>query len=69
MVSEFVRIAGTIMDPDVRFDSKRGTVSGTVAVLTGGLSLVARGMWDRFLSADNVCEAALEMLEEAESGQ
>ncbi len=67
IASPFVRVSGTIMKPNIHFDAKRGTVSGTTAVLTGGLSILAKGVWGRFLSADNVCEAALERAAKAEA--
>ncbi|MGI9233992.1 MAG: AsmA family protein [Woeseiaceae bacterium] len=66
VINPYIKVAGTLASPALRIDTKRGLVSGTFAVLTGGLSILAKGAWDRYLSQDNYCEAVLEALETGE---
>lgn len=48
------------------FDAKRGLVSGSVAFLTGGLSVLAKGVFDRYLAKENYCEAMIEAIDSGE---
>lgn len=66
IVNPYVKVSGTIAKPSLNFDTKRGLVSGTFAVLTGGLSILAQGVWDRHLAKDDYCEAMIEALDSGE---
>ncbi len=66
LINPYVKLGGTLASPALNIDTKRGILSGTVAVLTGGLSILAQGAWDRYLAKDNYCEAILEALESGE---
>jgi uncharacterized protein involved in outer membrane biogenesis len=66
VVNPFIRVGGTLASPALKIDTKRGFLTGTVAVLTGGMSILAKGAWDRYLSQDNYCEAVLEALDAGE---
>lgn len=68
VANPYIKLGGTLAKPALKLDAKRGLVSGTVAVLTSGLSILAQGVWDRYLSADNFCEAVSEGLESGEIG-
>lgn len=60
-------IAGTFKpSPALEFDKKRGFLTSTAAIFTGGLSIFAQGVWDRCLSRDDYCQAAIEALESGE---
>jgi hypothetical protein len=63
VVNPYLRVGGTLAKPKLQIDKKRGLLSGSVAFLTAGLSILAQGMWDRYLSADNMCEAVLADIE------
>ena len=67
-INPYIRLGGTLANPAVEFDKKRGLISGTFAVLTGGLSILAKGVWDRYLTADDLCAAVIEGLESGEIG-
>ncbi len=62
IVNPYVKVGGTLVDPSLDFDAKRGLLSGTVAFLTGGLSILAQGVWDRHLAKEDYCEAIEEAL-------
>ena len=66
LINPYVKVGGTLASPALQIDTKRGFLTGTVAVLTGGLSVLAQGVWDRHLAKDNYCEAILEALESGE---
>ena len=68
-VNPYIKLGGTLAKPSLQLDLKRGIVSGTVAVLTGGLSILAEGVWDRYLAADNFCNAVVEGLDSGEIGR
>ncbi len=68
VVNPYLRVGGTLAKPKLQIDKKRGLLSGSVAFLTGGLSILAQGMWDRYLSADNMCEAVLADIESGAIG-
>ena len=66
VVNPYVKVGGTLASPALELDTKRGFLSGTVAVLTGGLSILAQGVWDRYLSQDDYCQAVIDALESGE---
>ena len=66
VVNPYIKVGGTLASPALQIDKKRGFFAGTVAALTGGLSILAQGVWDRYLSADNYCQAVIEALESGE---
>lgn len=57
VVSPYLRVGGTLGRPAMQIDKKRGFISGSVAFLSGGLSIWAKGAWDAYLSSDNMCAA------------
>ena len=67
-VNPYIKLGGTLAKPAIQLDKKRGLISGTFAVLTGGLSILAQSVWDRYLSADDLCAAVVEGLESGEIG-
>jgi len=66
VVNPYVKVGGTLASPALTIDTKRGIISGTVAALTGGLSILAQGVWDRYLSQDDYCQAMIEAIESGE---
>ncbi len=66
VINPYVKVAGTLASPALQLDKRRGFLTGTVAVLTGGLSILAQGAWDRYLSRDDYCQAVIEALESGE---
>ena len=66
VINPYVKLGGTLASPALHIDKKRGIITGTFAVLTGGLSVLAQGVWDRYLATDDYCEAILEALDTGE---
>ncbi len=66
IVNPYVKVGGTMANPSLSLDAKRGLVSGTFAVLTGGLSILAQGIWDRHLAKDDYCEVMIEAIDTGE---
>ncbi len=64
LVNPFVMVAGTLGSPTLSLDQESTLVSGGVAVVTGGLSIVAKGVTDRFLSSKEPCSDALKTADE-----
>ena len=59
LITPYVNVSGTLADPAMAFNPQSAVVEGGLAVATGGLSILAFGLKDRFLSARNPCENAL----------
>jgi len=66
VINPYIKVGGTMASPALQVDAKRGLLTGTVAFLTGGLSVLAKGVWDRYLSQDNYCQAVLDALDAGE---
>jgi uncharacterized protein involved in outer membrane biogenesis len=59
-INPFIQISGTLAKPRLGVDEKGVLIKGGAAVATGGLSLVATGLWDRVKNSDDACNAAAE---------
>jgi hypothetical protein len=56
-ITPYFKIGGTLANPRLVLDVRGATVSGSAAVATGGLSIIAEGLWDRWVrTAGNPCE-------------
>ena len=66
VVNPYIKVGGTLASPALVLDKKRGLLSGTVAALTGGLSILAQGAWDRYLPQEDYCQAVIDALESGE---
>jgi hypothetical protein len=54
----FIQLAGTLAHPRIATGAK-GVVSGALAVGTGGLSVVAKGLVDRVVGEADMCASTL----------
>ena len=58
VATSFVKLGGTLSEPSINVDAG-GTVTTTgAAVATGGLSVIAKGLWDRVSSEADLCKPA-----------
>jgi uncharacterized protein involved in outer membrane biogenesis len=55
VVNSFLKLGGTLSKPKLQVDPKGTVVTGGVAVATGGLSLLAKGLFDRFSANADIC--------------
>ncbi len=67
-INPFVGVSGTLASPGLGVNPKSATFEGGFAVATGGLSIVAKGLYSRWFRAKNPCalleENAQEYLQE-----
>ncbi len=59
IVNPYVKITGTLAKPTLSFAPTRAAISYGAAVASGGLSLLAKGVWDRLASSGQQCEKEL----------
>jgi uncharacterized protein involved in outer membrane biogenesis len=56
-ITPYFKIGGTLAQPSLVLDVVGAAVSGGAAVATAGISIVAEGLWDRWIAtASNPCE-------------
>lgn len=62
ITNPYIKLAGTLGDPNLTVKPLDAVVSTGAAVATMGLSLLARGMWDRATAERKVCRRALKQI-------
>ncbi len=65
LVNPFIKVTGTLAEPRVTIDTKGTLVSGSAAVLTGGISILASTAWNRAFREKDPCAAVLKAADEA----
>ena len=60
ITNPYIKLGGTLAEPAVELKPLEAVASTSVAVATLGLSLVAKGMFDRVTAEKKVCKEALE---------
>jgi hypothetical protein len=58
VVTPYLVVNGTLARPGVAVDPKGALFSGGAAVATAGISILAKGVWDRMFQAGDPCAAA-----------
>jgi len=56
LFNPYFEVAGTLAAPRLAVDEAGLLITGGAAVATGGLSLLARGLWDRLSKSGNACK-------------
>lgn len=56
VANSFMKLRGTLRTPVMRLDPTGSATTAGAAVATGGLSLLAKGLWDRASSQSGICE-------------
>lgn len=59
IVNPFIRVTGSLTEPRVTIDPRGATITGTAAILTGGMSIVATTLWNRAFRERDPCAAVL----------
>jgi uncharacterized protein involved in outer membrane biogenesis len=59
ITNPYIRLGGTLKRPKIELDPERATIATGAAVLTGGLSFIYKGVWDRYFSSTDPCGEAL----------
>lgn len=60
VANELLEVRGTLSSPQIGLDAARAATATGAAVATGGLSLLARGLWDRLSAERNKCKRETE---------
>ena len=55
LVNPYLQIVGTLASPRLAVDETGVLITGGAAVATGGLTLLARGLWDRLSKSGDPC--------------
>ena len=58
LLNPYVQVVGTLAAPRLAVDERGLLITGGAAVATGGLSILARGVWDRMSRAKDPCKEA-----------
>jgi hypothetical protein len=64
LVNPFVKVGGSLSSPYLALDPEGVLLEGGAAVATGGLSILAMGLKDRFLSDKDPCGTAIKAADE-----
>jgi hypothetical protein len=56
LVNPFVQVVGTLAAPRLAVDETGVLISGGAAIATGGLTVLARGIWDRLKGTGDPCQ-------------
>jgi len=64
LTNPYIKIGGTLTSPALEMKGLQALTATGAAVATGGLTLLAGGLWDRVTSERKVCKKAFKELEE-----
>jgi AsmA family protein len=56
VANSFLMLGGTLRHPGLQVDPKASVTTTGAAVATGGLSILAKGLWDRISAEADICE-------------
>ena len=64
-ITPYIKLGGNLAHPQLGLNVKGAAISGGAAIATGGLSILAEGMWDRWVAtARNPCKLLAERIEQ-----
>ncbi|MBL8201617.1 MAG: AsmA family protein [Chromatiales bacterium] len=69
IVNPYLKVTGSLAEPGIGVDPKGVLFTGGAAVATAGISILAKGVWDRMFRAEDPCAVAAEEAERLESGE
>mgnify|MGYP001549842159 CR=1 FL=1 len=69
IINPLTKVGGTMTSPSLALNPKDTVISGTAAVATAGLSLLAKSMSDRFLSSKDPCGDAVKEMRKRDSAE
>ena len=55
LANSFLGVRGTMRSPKIVVDTRNSVTATGAAVATGGLSLLAQGLWDRLSAEQDIC--------------
>jgi hypothetical protein len=69
IVNPYMMVTGTLANPRLGVDRRGVLVTGGAAIATAGISILAKGVWDRMFRAENPCAVAAAEAARLESGE
>ena len=63
ITNSYIKLGGSLGNPNVEIKPLEATITTGAAVATMGLSLLARGMWDRATSGKKVCKKGMKQID------
>jgi hypothetical protein len=66
ITNPYIKLGGTLGDPQIEMKPLEAMTSTGIAVATGGISILAKGLFDRITAEQKVCEQALKKAEKRE---
>jgi uncharacterized protein involved in outer membrane biogenesis len=63
ITNPYIKLGGTLGSPNLAMKPLEAMTSTGLAVATGGLSILGKGLWDRITAEQNVCKQALKKVE------
>ena len=60
VANSFLKVGGTLTDPKLMVDPTRSVATTGAAVATGGMSIFAKGLWDRIRGEEDICKGAVQ---------
>jgi uncharacterized protein involved in outer membrane biogenesis len=63
ITNSYIKLGGTLANPSLEMKPLEAVATTGVAVATAGLSVLAKGLWDRITAEANVCAQALKKIE------
>jgi uncharacterized protein involved in outer membrane biogenesis len=63
ITNPYIKLGGTLGRPQIEMKPLEAMTSTGIAVATGGISILAKGLFDRITAEQNVCEQALKKVE------
>jgi uncharacterized protein involved in outer membrane biogenesis len=58
VANSFLKVGGTLTEPKLMVDPTRSAATTGAAVATGGMSIFAKGLWDRIRGEKDICKDA-----------
>jgi hypothetical protein len=59
LINPYIEVTGTLAKPRLSLNPGNTMVAGSLAVVTGGISVLVRNVMDRLTTSGNVCAARL----------
>ena len=69
IVNPYLKVTGTLANPGLGVDPKGVLFSGGAAFATAGISIIAKGVWDRMFRAEDPCAVAAAEAARLEAGE
>ena len=63
ITNPYIKLGGTLANPSIEMKPIEAMTSTGIAVATGGISILAKGLFDRITAEQKVCEQALKKVE------